>query len=315
MTSKVVLPRDRWVRTAIRINKLATVGIRQTGIGSSRNGRVNMAKRKSMLYDYPKDELQDILNTSNSYAEVLDKLGMCKHGSNYVTLRKVINDFELDLTHINESRKQLNIDNLKKVRHDINYEGILKGEIVGKEVHGDRMKKYLLKNNYKEYVCEMCGLAEWLGKPIPLQLHHEDGNHKNNLLENLKLYCPNCHSMTDTFAGKNIKIKYKDNVKNHDTKPKKKRDSIIGWNEDHTRFYNEFGNDYKVICPVCNSNVKSKTSQMCLECRKAYESKPKIDYEHLLALWEKHHTNIGIARELGRNKETILKWLRYYKIK
>jgi Zn finger protein HypA/HybF involved in hydrogenase expression len=35
-----------------------------------------------------------------------------------------------------------------------------------------------------------------------LQVHHKDGDHFNNELENLQLICPNCHSQTNSYAGK-----------------------------------------------------------------------------------------------------------------
>ena len=52
--------------------------------------------------------------------------------------------------------------------------------------------------------CLTCGLSEWLGKKINLQVDHIDGNNQNNLRENLRALCPNCHSYTDTYCGKNI---------------------------------------------------------------------------------------------------------------
>lgn len=52
-------------------------------------------------------------------------------------------------------------------------------------------------------ICSCCKNSLWLGKPIKLELDHVDGNHKNNSKENLRMLCPNCHSMTDTWKGKN----------------------------------------------------------------------------------------------------------------
>jgi 5-methylcytosine-specific restriction endonuclease McrA len=51
--------------------------------------------------------------------------------------------------------------------------------------------------------CEMCGNAEWLGHKITLELEHTDGNRQNNTKDNLKLLCPNCHSVTPTWRGRN----------------------------------------------------------------------------------------------------------------
>ena len=65
------------------------------------------------------------------------------------------------------------------------------------------MKDRLLKDNLVEYKCALCGLSEWLNKPLVLQLHHIDGDNSNNTLENLQLLCPNCHSQTNNYCGKN----------------------------------------------------------------------------------------------------------------
>jgi HNH endonuclease len=45
----------------------------------------------------------------------------------------------------------------------------------------------------KGKVCEVCGLVEWNNKPIALDVHHIDGNRRNNAIDNLKVVCPNCH--------------------------------------------------------------------------------------------------------------------------
>ena len=56
----------------------------------------------------------------------------------------------------------------------------------------------------QENKCLGCGLEKWLDKQITLEIDHIDGDHKNNKRENLRALCPNCHSQTDTFRGKNI---------------------------------------------------------------------------------------------------------------
>lgn len=66
------------------------------------------------------------------------------------------------------------------------------------------LKQLLLKEGVLEEKCAECGLeGSWNNKPLVLQLEHKNGKNKDNRLENLCLLCPNCHSQTDTFAGKN----------------------------------------------------------------------------------------------------------------
>ena len=71
------------------------------------------------------------------------------------------------------------------------------------DIQSNKVRTKLLKENYKEHRCENCGLTTWLNKPIPLELHHKDGNRHNNTLENFGLLCPNCHALTDSYRGKN----------------------------------------------------------------------------------------------------------------
>jgi hypothetical protein len=64
------------------------------------------------------------------------------------------------------------------------------------------LKSYLLE--CRESRCEICGLAEWMSRPIPLELDHRDGDSFNNSLNNLRLICPNCHAQTETYKNRNM---------------------------------------------------------------------------------------------------------------
>jgi hypothetical protein len=55
----------------------------------------------------------------------------------------------------------------------------------------------------QKYCCNKCGISNWFTKPISLELEHKDGNNLNNDRENLEGLCPNCHSITDTWRGRN----------------------------------------------------------------------------------------------------------------
>ncbi len=65
------------------------------------------------------------------------------------------------------------------------------------------VKARLLSAGMKILRCEVCGLREWLGEPLALELHHRNGDGHDNRLENLQLLCPNCHSQTDTWGARN----------------------------------------------------------------------------------------------------------------
>ncbi|TMK71331.1 MAG: HNH endonuclease, partial [Actinobacteria bacterium] len=65
------------------------------------------------------------------------------------------------------------------------------------------LKNRLLKAGLKKNRCERCGISEWLGRPLNMQLHHINGDGKDNRLGNLELLCGNCHSQTPNYGGRN----------------------------------------------------------------------------------------------------------------
>lgn len=87
-------------------------------------------------------------------------------------------------------------------RRKYSMEDILSNKV---SYQSNKLRVRLISEGYKEHKCECCGNAEWMGKKIPLEVHHKDGNKKNNNLSNLELLCPNCHALTDTYRGKNIR--------------------------------------------------------------------------------------------------------------
>lgn len=117
----------------------------------------------------------------------------CKHETLAVRLER------WGVSHLkNQSSKGIPRTKLYKPSHNYTYEG-------APRIHSHFLRLKLIRDGVKDKLCEICGLGEWQGKEIPLELHHVDGNRYNNVLDNLQIVCPNCHALTSTHAGRNIK--------------------------------------------------------------------------------------------------------------
>lgn len=157
--------------------------------------------RKSKIYSYSKEELQQLANTSDSYADMLRKMEMCPHGGNPRTLKRILSEYEIDISKLNENRSDLQRRWASATHKKImtRTEDILSGKA---KFQTSKLLKRLVKEGYKENKCEICGVTEWQGKALTMNLHHIDGDRNNNSLDNLQVLCPNCHSQTHNFAGK-----------------------------------------------------------------------------------------------------------------
>lgn len=71
----------------------------------------------------------------------------------------------------------------------------------------NKLRIRLINEGLKKEQCEKCKIIEWLGERVSFELNHIDGDKKNHLWKNLEILCPNCHSQTSTYRGRNIKKK------------------------------------------------------------------------------------------------------------
>lgn len=149
---------------------------------------------------YTDKQLVQAVETSYSIRAVLNKLGLAPAGGNYESIRKRVQELDLDISHF-LGQAILRGQNHKHTTRPI--EEIL----VHKKLENTwRLKNRLLAEGVKPHQCERCLLTKWLSRPIPLELHHKDGDRTNNTLPNIELLCPNCHSLTDNYRGSKKKV-------------------------------------------------------------------------------------------------------------
>lgn len=147
-----------------------------------------------------KEEYEIAAKQSFSIADVCRKLDIKPVGGNYKTVKDNLEKFDIDVSHF--TGQGWNIGFKFNAKPQLKLKDIL---VENSCYQSFKLKRRLLEEGLKEHKCEnpTCGLTEWQGKPIPLELHHINGNNKDNRLENLQLLCPNCHALTDNFRGKN----------------------------------------------------------------------------------------------------------------
>jgi TyrR family helix-turn-helix protein len=145
------------------------------------------------------EELKTTIKESSSFSIVLKQLGLRPCGGNYDTLKRLCQAHSIDTSHFNSY-----------------YKGIAKGgvkawaleTVLTKNSHYNthKLKKRLLDSHLLTNVCEICkNTGVWQDTLLVLHLDHKNGDRTDNRLENLRLLCPNCHSQTDTYCGKNKK--------------------------------------------------------------------------------------------------------------
>lgn len=224
-------------------------------------------------------KIYEIIKESTSIAQVLTKLGLKAAGGNYRTFNRFVEKHNVDISHFTGMLWSKG----KKLPPKRDIEDYLVG---GVRIQSHALKQRLIKESIFEHKCHICNLSEWMGKPIPIELDHINGNHDDNRLENLRIICPNCHAQTDTYRAKNRR----------DRKPVKIKPvkEII-----------------KYYCPDCNKEIK-KDSRYCEECSHIKSRKVERPDINTLVNDIKNLGYSGTGRKYGVSDNAIRKWLKNY---
>lgn len=144
------------------------------------------------------EQLIEAIKSSFSVREALQKLGIIPAGGSYKTFHSAVKKLNLDVSHFTGQ------GHLKGKTHNWSPTKPLDEILIdGSFVQSYKLKNRLIKIGLIKDQCSECELSEWRGQKLSLHLDHIDGNPINNKLDNLRLLCPNCHSLTDTYCGKN----------------------------------------------------------------------------------------------------------------
>lgn len=234
-----------------------------------------MSRRTSILADRVAVEMA--ISKSCSIQECLCLLGLRAAGSNYTQFYRWCKIHGLHPPVVD--RKAISARVRENSTNVVPLDQILTNPC-RVQVKSTRLKERLVEEGRLKPVCQVCGLSgEWMQKPLKLQLDHVDGDGKNNDIGNLRLLCPNCHSQTETFCGKNVKYK---------SMPEKPG------------------------CGVCGNKIaEGNQSGLCKTCYVRTGRSRKAEWPDLDLLREQAKTSshLSLGKRYGVSGTTIKKWL------
>lgn len=119
-----------------------------------------------------------------SMAGFLRAIGLRPTGGNYQTAKRNLQRLKVDCSHWTGQawNKNQQLKDWSQYQRSVN------------------LKPHLIKE--RGHKCEECKRTKWFQLPIPLELHHIDGDPTNNRERNLVLLCCNCHAQTDNWKRK-----------------------------------------------------------------------------------------------------------------
>ena len=159
-----------------------------------KDGRIDLLNKNDFL---------SIVKKSKSIKEALLFLNLTPNGTQYVKFKNRCLKEKISIDHFYEYQKERakSLVNFNKIDSSVYF-------VKNKYVDSKTLKSKIRSEKKLEEKCQECGITDvWNNQPLVLHLDHVDGDNKNNLISNLRFLCPNCHSQTKTYSGRNRKIK------------------------------------------------------------------------------------------------------------
>lgn len=241
---------------------------------------------------YTEEDFVNAVKNNYSVRSCLLALGLNATGGNYALFRRRVKALGLDTSHFTGQ------GHLKNRTHDWSKKKTLEEILVADSDYTDRkqIKKRLLAKGLLTYECSSCGIADWQGQPLSLHLDHINGVNNDHRLENLRLLCPNCHSQTSTYAGRN-------KPKGKPRKPRKK----ISTPKPRVKKEN--------FCVDCGVAI-SRRAQRCKSCQGKFSQPTKTEWpsvDELIVMVERSSYS-AVGRQLGVSDNAVRKRIRKQKV-
>lgn len=189
--------RDRSRRSGLRPWCKECFKSRKRGKPRGKKGR----GRTNPIWSIPSNEFRSLVEQAGSLIEMCRVLGLRPSGSSHrITKQRCIEE-GIDLAPLVERGRQASREASRRANTPWPLDQILTEH--SRHLSGF-VKKRLLAANMLAEKCALCGIGPlWNTKPLVLQLDHINGRNDDNRFMNLRLLCPNCHSQTETFTGRN----------------------------------------------------------------------------------------------------------------
>lgn len=193
---------------------------------------------------------------------------------------------------------------LKGKKHDIGYKSAMYYIDNNIPIKSHRLKEKLIKDGIKANRCEICGIFEWMGKLIPLELHHKNGNHYCNDLDNLMILCPNCHSIQEGHCGANMG-KYA-------SVSELAQETDLGSVGSNTSC--EFESRRLHHCLQCGKVIRESKSGLCRTCYEISTRRVKRPDRETLKYEIRNFSFLELSRKYNVSDNAIRKWCIDYQL-